>query len=121
MFVQRVLIKAEHASNSRRVEVSKKEILSRATYLSDILYGNKKISSFEMVRGYTSSISGLPQSKLSEEVIASHKEKIARRALVLFKCSTAPHVLEQKDFSKNEQLYVFKRSLKFGKWQKLFV
>ena len=77
--------------------MTKKDILSQETYLSNVLYGNKKLSSFEMVRGYTPFIARITQSKLSEEIIASHKEKISRRALILFKRSTTPHVLEPKD------------------------
>ena len=41
-------------------------ILSRATYLSNVLYGGRTLSSFEMARGYTPSIAGLPQSKITE-------------------------------------------------------
>lgn len=44
------------------------EILSCATYPSNMLYDGKPLSAFEVVRGYTPSISGLPSSSMSSPV-----------------------------------------------------
>lgn len=48
------------------------EILSRTTYLSNIIYEGKLLSAFEMVRGYTPSIAGLPSSPVSSHLRDAH-------------------------------------------------
>lgn len=44
------------------------KILSRATYLPNVLYGGKLLSAFNMVRGHTPSITGLPSSLVSSQL-----------------------------------------------------
>lgn len=121
MLVQKLLKDAEYARKTRSVSVSVKEILSRGTFLSNILYGNKMLSSFELARGYTPALVGLPQSPLSSALIDSHHEQVARRAISLFRKSNKPNAPTAKDFSKDDPVYFFKRGAKFGVWEKAFV
>ena len=68
--ISQILLKdSEYFTINRSTHASWKEILSRARYLSNILYGGKRISGFEMVRGYTPSISGFPKCRVSMELI----------------------------------------------------
>lgn len=55
--------------------------LSNAHFTSNILYGSKLLSSFELVRGYTPSIEGTGKSAVPKFVIKAHKEMEARRLL----------------------------------------
>lgn len=60
---------AEFFINSRRTKVGNvdiNDVLSRATNINNNLYGNKILSSFEMVGGYTQAIQGLLKSPVSE-------------------------------------------------------
>jgi hypothetical protein len=44
------------------------EIISHATYLQNLLYGSRTISSFEKARGYQPSVLGLPQFSSSTRI-----------------------------------------------------
>ena len=66
------------------------EILFRGTLLWNMLYGNKELSSFEMVRGYTPTLVCLLQNPLSKVIVSSHDEQVARRELNLFRRSKNP-------------------------------
>lgn len=121
VLIQRLLLDSSHASSTRGVTVDHVEILSRATYLSNILLGGKLLSSFELARGFTPQIAGLPKTKLSEEIIESHREQVARRALHILRKSHPPAVTGAKDFEKGERVYFFRRGPKFGTWHTAFV
>lgn len=54
---------------------------SRATYIRSILYGSNILSSFEMVKGYKTTIQDLPKSLVSDHLWENHKERAARPAL----------------------------------------
>lgn len=65
LYSQLILKDAEYVLASRGVEITHAELLSRATFLSNVIYGEKKLSSFEMVRGYTPSlaVSGIARDR----------------------------------------------------------
>ena len=96
-------------------------MVSRAVYLSNILYGSKTLSSFEMACGYTPSVVGLPQAKLSAEIITEHNEQVARRALRLLDKSRSPQVLHPEELLRDDPVYYFKRGPKFGSWETAYV
>ena len=58
--------------------VTKKEhaILARATFLSKVLYGSRKLSSFEMAHGHVPSVCGLASSNLATEMAKAHESKL---------------------------------------------
>ena len=91
------------------------QILSRATYLSNILYGGREMSSFEMVRGYGPSIAGLPQSPVTDEMIRAHQEQSARRALISVDSARQPHTLRKDQLVRDTAFYYFRRVPK-PKW-----
>lgn len=117
LLIQRLVKDGSYASASRAVSITPDELLSRATYLSNILYGSKLLSSFELARGYTPSISGLPASNLTEQLVEAHHEQAARRALHIFEKSKVPRPLQATDFEKDQEVYFFKRGPKFGTWE----
>ena len=90
-------------------------ILSRATYINNNLYGSRTMSSFEMVRGYTPSISGLPQSPISEQMILSHQEQTAWRALLSVDAARNPIKLKKDQLHRDTAVYFFRRVPK-PKW-----
>lgn len=96
------------------------EVLSRATYLSNILYGSRTLSSFEMAKGYTPSIVGIPKSPLCNSLITDHQEQQAKRKLRKNKNMRDQKVLKKLDFSPNQVVYYFKKFSKFGSWHFTF-
>lgn len=55
--------------------------LAIAQFSSNILYGSKELSSFELVRGYTPNVDGTGMNWIPKELIAAHEEMEARRLL----------------------------------------
>ena len=86
-------------------------------YHSNILYGSKTLSSFEVARGYTPPLVGLPQAKLSADLITVHNEQVARRALRLLDKSRSLQVLHPEELLRDDPVYYFKRGPKFGSWE----
>ncbi len=55
--------------------------LAEACFISNILYGSRVASSFELVRGYTPSLAGSGMRVLPDEVRKAHEEMVSRRLL----------------------------------------
>ena len=113
--VVRVLIQSflKNTSNSSVCvddSVERKDVVSRAVYLSKTFYGNKTLSSIEMTQCHTLLIVSLPQSKLSADLITAYNEQVARRALSLLDKSRSPQVLQTERLSSDDPVYYFKRS-----------
>lgn len=79
--VTKLLHDAEYYSEERGIDVLHTEVLSRAKYISNMLYGSRVVSNFEMVRGYTPRMQELPQQMITEELLPAHEELVAKRAL----------------------------------------
>lgn len=94
------------------------EVVSRATHLTNILNESRKVSSFELARGYTPSILGLSQTLLSEHILSSHQEQLARRSLQALKYSRSPNTVGKDALTKDTPIYFFRRSPEFGTCQK---
>ena len=56
-------------------------IVHRATFLSNLFSGSRLLSSFELVRGYSPSVLGLPKTEVSEQLFQAHIEQTSTRAL----------------------------------------
>ena len=84
LFVQRLLRDEKHSRSTGGKAHTDYEILSRATFLKNTMYGGKELSSFEQARGYRPSICGLPQFPVSAEILRAHEEQVARRAIHAF-------------------------------------
>lgn len=118
---QRLLRDAKYFAAVRNTDFTIVDIVARATYLSNILYGSKTLSSYELVRGYTPSICGLPQCPVKEELGVAHKEQQARRALKLLEKGRAPRTVASSALKRDDKVYYFKRGVKFGTWELGFV
>ena len=119
--IQRLLKDADYFHPSRDRKPEQEDILSRAVYLSNILYGSQSMSSFELARGYTPALVSLPQAKVPSKLLLAYNEQIARRALSLFQKSRVPVTLTAEDLTKNDAVYFFKRSAKFGLWESAYI
>lgn len=121
LVVQRLLKDAEYAKNAHQHIACKAEVLSRATYLSNVMYGGKTMSSFEIAKGYTPRLNNLPQRHVPEEIVQAHAEQVARRSLKKLDKSKTPHVVARAKLKKGDEVYYFKRGDKRGKWERGYV
>ena len=69
LFVQRLLMDDEHQSRARGTKKRLYEILSRATFLKNVLYGGKQASSSELARGFCNAmrLSGRDRSLMVQQ------------------------------------------------------
>lgn len=72
----------------------------RVTYLSNILYGSKILSSFQFARGYNASILEIPKSTIYDEFFLPHQEQTARRAIKLLEKHINPKCRLQRVFER---------------------
>lgn len=117
ILIDRLSNDSQHALASRRIQEPQHEILSRDTYLSNIHYGSKLLSSFELARGYTPLILGIPKSPISDECFIAYQEQTARRAIKLLEKTHNPQVPTLTDFQQGAKVYLFKRGRKLGTWE----
>ena len=121
VFVQRLLLDAEYARNTTGTRFSDYEILSRATFLSNVLYGSKKLSSFELARGYSPSICGTPQAPVSDALLQAHYEQAARRAIHRLLVSPSNRTQKRDVLIPRTPVYFFEKKGKRGSWNLGFV
>ena len=121
LVAERFIKYADYFAQERGSASRTQDVVFRAKFISKILYGNKKLISFELARGYTLSIGGLPQSQVKQELLAAHEGQVARRALQLLKKTGNPRTVAPSLLQRNTPVSYFKRGLKFGKWEQGFV
>lgn len=75
--VKAILSKVLDENSTAKVET----LIARAAFLSNLFSGSKLLSSFEIIRGYSPSVVGLPKSFVTQELLDAHKEQAAIRSL----------------------------------------
>ena len=114
ILIQRILKDSEHYRETRGTQFTPDEILSRAVFLSNVLYGQKKMSPFELARGYRPVIGDLHQKPVESSIAKAHHEQIARRALHRLLASKNPSTLSKYIDSENPSVF-FREVSKFWK------
>ena len=87
-------------------------ILSRATFISNYFSGSRILSSFELARGYSPSILGVPKSLVTTELLSAHKEQVAVRALQRLLRSRTPSTVAPSSIQIVETVLFYYRSTK---------
>lgn len=82
-------------------------IVSRAAFLSNMFSGNRILSSFELVRGYSLAVIGIPKTMVSEAILVAHKEQVATRTLQRLLHSRAPDTVKKDLFNPGDPVWVF--------------
>jgi hypothetical protein len=81
-FVKRLVLDIQsQVAGSATIVFTVLEIVSQATYVKNMLVGNKMLSAFEQCRGYKPSLCGLHRCFVTLESLAALDEMVARRAL----------------------------------------
>ena len=105
--VQKLLKNEKHNRTEKSQYKSDYEILSDAKFLKNIMYDNVSISSFEIVRGYTPNICGLPRSDVSEQLTNAYLEQTSRRAFHKFIRSKHTTTISKDLLPPNTPVYFF--------------
>lgn len=87
-------------------------LMARATFLSNVFSGSRKLSSFEIVKGYTLSILGLPPSLVSADLLEAYKDQAATRALQRLLSSRAPSTIPPSSLPPGTRVFFFFKSSK---------
>lgn len=116
LMVQRLLKSEAHRRSSRGLFRSDYEILSKATFLKNIMFGSKQLSSFELAHGYTPNICDLPKATISTDLINAHLEQVSRRAVHKFIRSKQTSPLNKELLPPRTPVYYYKREIKGGRW-----
>jgi len=93
-------------------------IVARANFLGNIFRGSRLVSSFEQVKSYSPSTTGIPQRMVTKHMISAHKELAAGQALCRLLSSKVPEVLSQHLVPQGSKIWVL---LKSGQWEPLVV
>lgn len=81
-----IMEKLQRADKNATPETS----IARTSFLSNLTKGYKCISSFQMAKGFSPSILGIPMEVLSNETIKSHIDKESIRAIERIMKSNTP-------------------------------
>ena len=82
-------------------------VVARAVFLSNMFSGSKILSSFQLAKGYTPSIIGIPQSHVTTELLQAHKEQAATRALQKLLHAKNPSVLQSDILKPGDPIWVY--------------
>lgn len=87
-------------------------MVDRAAFFSNMFSGNMALSSFQLVRGYSPSVMGIPKTIVTEDILQAHKEQVAARTLQILMNTRAPNALGQDMFKPGDAVWVFYKSTK---------
>lgn len=90
----------------------------RATFPSKVFYGTNVFNSFKMARRNILPILGLPKSHISADMIATHDEQHAHKALWKLGNSKLPRSFRKEDVPIAIEVYCFNKSPRFEAWHK---
>lgn len=98
--------------NDENTAATPETLISRTAFLSNMFSGNKLLSSFELVRGYSPSVLGIPRTLVTNALLQAHREQIATRTIQRLMSSRAPHVVRPDMFNPGDPVWVFYRTTK---------
>lgn len=87
-------------------------VLSRTVFISNFFSVSRPLSSFQLVRGYHSSIIGLPSRVVSQELLDVHIEQTATRAIQRALRSNSSHFARQFAYRQDDVFFVWYDSSK---------
>lgn len=89
-------------------------IIARASFVTNLLRGSRIMSSFQLARGYSPSVHGIPRRIMPQSLLDAHIEREATRALERVRKFNAPNTLSLSSMSTGDTVLVFYRSSKMN-------
>lgn len=82
-------------------------IVSRASFLTNLFKGSSVLSSFQLARGYSPSIAGIPSTIVPKKLLDAHIEMMAARAIHKVLKARASNSLPRHALHKGMRIWVF--------------
>lgn len=90
-------------------------LVSETFLITNMLHGSTVLSSYQMVRGYSSSIIGLPAKIVPAKLFEAHIQLTAHRALMKALSSRVPRLLTQDELQAGTKIWVYYNTSKQNK------
>lgn len=87
-------------------------LIARTSFITNLLRGSKVMSAFQLARGFTPSILGIPRQIVSQELLDVHVERESLRALEKIMRSKTPGVLDKDQLAPGTDVFVYHKSSK---------
>lgn len=81
-------------------------LVSRVWVLASLFHGSKLLSAFQLARGHTPSVLGMPSNIISSEILTAHVEREATRAAVRVMRSKLPKTVDQSPLTPGRETFV---------------
>lgn len=107
--------------SSERCSFKNESIIARACFISNLFSGSKLLSSFQLARGYSPSILGVPSSIVPTVLLEAHKAQTATRALHKLLHSRSPNTVPANLLPRDRLIWVFHKSSRQNdpiRWEK---
>lgn len=85
-------------------------LVSRASFMTNLFHGSSILSAFQMARGYTPSVLGIPSTVVSQDLLDAHIETTAIRAIQRTKRAKDNGVEPKSTFNRGDRVWVFYKS-----------
>ncbi len=107
--------------SAERCSSKTESIIARSCFLSNLFSGSKLLSSFQLARGYSPSILGIPTSTIPQDLLEAYKSQTATRALHKLLHTRAPNTVPTNMLPVNRLIWVYHKSTKHNEpnqWEK---
>lgn len=93
-------------------EASARTLVARASFMTNLFHGSSTLSAFELARGYSPSIVGIPSTVVPREMVEAHVENTANRAIHKILRSRGPSNIKESHLGQGTPVWVFYKSSK---------
>lgn len=87
-------------------------IVARASFVTNLIRGSKVMSSYQLARGYSPSVLGIPSQVVSQDILDAYVERESTRALEKIMRAKDNTTIEPEQLATGTDVYVFYKSSK---------
>lgn len=110
--------------SKEKTSASGATLIARASFMANLFHGSSTLSAFQLARGYSPSVIGIPSSVVPEYMLEAHIENVANRAVNTILRSRNHVTLRASQLPSGTDVWVFYKSSKQNepvKWIKASV
>lgn len=82
-------------------------LISRASFVTNIIFGRSKLNSFQLSRGYMPAVAGLPSKILTKELFDKYVEMNAYQAIMKAAKIRVPNYIPRSSIKQGDTIYIF--------------
>lgn len=87
-------------------------LVARASFMTNLFHGSSTLSAFQLARGYSPSVLGIPWTIVPEELFNAHIEHAANRAVHRILRSRSPGTVRAENLTPGTRIWAFYKSSK---------